>query len=263
MSRKFLSNYNGRVLHVEENDIRRHGPGNLLGVCWRQWRAERALARRGVHFRTTDVGALAAAYAAMNDGEFGAINGRQDWANWRTIPRSLSGHVPDRPLRVLDLGCGSGGSTRVLAFYCPAGSRITGYELAAPLVEIARRRAYRHRSGRPADVAFCCQGVTDPLPDPDGSVDVVSASGVVGHHLDATTVRPLIGELTRVLRPGGVALLDVGPTLGDAELSAIMTAGGLARLGYRRSCFLDRTGQVIYRADRSGNPAGQRPQSGD
>jgi len=117
------------MLHIDERDVRRHGPGRLLAVCWRQWRAERALARRGVHFRTTDLAALAAAYAAMSDGEFDAVNGRQDWANWRTIPRSLSGHVPDRPLRVLDLGCGTGGSTRVLAFYCPAGSAITGYKV--------------------------------------------------------------------------------------------------------------------------------------
>jgi SAM-dependent methyltransferase len=225
----------------------------LLAVCWRQWRTERTLARRGVHFRTTDIGALGAAYAAMSDREFDAINGRQDWANWRTIPRSLSGHVPDRPLTVLDLGCGTGGSTRVLAFYCPAGSRIIGYELAAPLVEIARRRSYVHRSGQAADVAFCCQGATETLRQPDGSsiaersVDVVNASGVVGHHLDSVTIRPLISELQRVLCDGGVALLDVGPTLSDTALSAVMTATGFARLGYRRSCFLDRTGQVIYR----------------
>jgi SAM-dependent methyltransferase len=235
------------VLHIDEDDIRRHGPGNLLGVCWRQWRIERTLARRGVRFRTTDVAALAAAYAAMSDGEFDAINGRQDWANWRTIPRSLSGHVPDRPLRVLDLGCGTGGSTRVLAFYSPAGSTIAGYELAAPLVEIARRRTYRHRDGRAVDVTFVCQGVTEPLRQRDGSVDVVNASGVVGHHLDAASVRPLIVELGRVLRPGAVTLLDVGPTLSDAELSPPMTAAGFERLGYRRSCFLDRTGQVIFR----------------
>jgi SAM-dependent methyltransferase len=257
------------VLRIDEHDIRRHGPGNLFGVCWRQWRAERGLARRGVHFRITDVAALAAAYTAMSDGEFDAINGRQDWANWRTIPRSLSGHVPDRPLRVLDLGCGSGGSTRVLAFYCPAGSRITGYELAAALVEVARHRAYRHRSGQPADVTFCCQGVTEPLRQPDGtlvsngSVDVVNASGVVGHHLGAATVGPLVGELRRVLQPSGVALLDVGPTLGDAELSGVMTGAGFARLGYRRSCRLDRTGQVIYRADPSGNLPNESRQSGD
>jgi SAM-dependent methyltransferase len=242
------------VLHIDERDVRRHGPGRLLGVCWRQWRAERALARRGVRFRTTDLAALAAAYAAMSDREFDVVNGRQDWANWRTIPRALSGHVPDRPLHVLDLGCGTGGSTRVLAFCCPAGSAITGYELAAPLVEIARRRSYAHRYGRPADVTFCCQGVTEPLrrpdgsPVPDASADVVNASGVVGHHLDAQTVRPLAAELRRVLRPAAVALLDVGPTLGDAALSAVMTAEGFARLGYRRSCALDRTGQVIYRA---------------
>jgi SAM-dependent methyltransferase len=242
------------LLHIDERDIRSHGPGRLLAVCWRQWRAERALARRGVHFRTTDLTALGAAYAAMSDREFDAINGRQDWANWHTIPRSLSGHVPDRPLRVLDLGCGTGGSTRVLAFYCAAGSHITGYELAPPLVEMARRRRYVRRDDQPADVDFCCQGITEPLRQTDGGVvpsgtaDVVNASGVVGHHLDAVSVRPLVAELWRVLRSGGVALLDVGPTLGDAALTDLMTAQGFTRRGYRRSCWLDRTGQVIYAA---------------
>jgi SAM-dependent methyltransferase len=242
------------ILTIDERQIRRHGPGHLLGVCWRQWRAERALVRRGIRFRTTDQEALAAAYAAMTDGEFEAINGPQTWANWRTIPRSLSGHVPDRPLRVLDLGCGSGASTQVLAFYCPPGSRITGYELARPLVELARRRTYRRRDGQPADVSFCCQGVTEMLREPDGSpvadrsVDVASASGVVGHHLNEQTVGPLVRELKRVLAPGGVALLDVGPTLRTAALTRQMSAAGFRSLGRRRSCLLDPTGQVVFQA---------------
>ena len=241
------------MLHIDERDVTRFGPGNLLAVCWRQWLAERSLARTGLRFRTTDADGILAAYAGMSEAEFDAVNGRQAWANWRTIPRSLSGHVPDRPLRVLDLGCGTGSSTSVLAFYCPAGSRITGYELAAPFVEVARRRTYLHRSGAPASVTFCCQGVaetlrgTDGTSLPDRSVDVASASGVVGHHLDALTVRPLAQELKRVLTPGGVALLDIGPTLGDAALSAVMADAGFERLGHRRSCFLDRTGQVIFR----------------
>src|SRR5206468_9537662 len=134
-------------LFISEREIRKHGPGHALAVCWRQWRAERRLARRGIHFRDTNPGKVAAAYRAMSPAEFDAINGRQDWANWRTIPRALSGHVPNRPLRVLDLGCGTGSSTRVLAFYCPAGSHITGYEFAAPLVEVARRREYRDAGG--------------------------------------------------------------------------------------------------------------------
>jgi SAM-dependent methyltransferase len=243
------------MLTIAERDIRRHGPGNLLAVCWRQWRAERCLARRGIHFRTTDPRQVEAAYAAMSDQEFDAINGRQDWANWRTIPRALSGHAPDRPLRLLDLGCGTGSSTRVLAFYCPPGSAITGYELAAPLVEIARRRSYRHRSGQPPPVDFVCQGVTEPLHEADGkpvldqSVDLVNASGVVGHHLNTETVGLLARELKRVLRPGGVAMLDVGPTLRDRELSRVLAGVGFRRLGRWRSWALDPTGQVVYRAE--------------
>src|SRR5690348_3337587 len=206
-------------LTFSPREIRRHGPGHVLVVCWRQWCTERALAGRGVHFRATDPATVAAAYAAMTDREFEAINGRQDWANWRTIPRALSGHLPDRPLQVADLGCGTGSSTRVLAFYCPEGSRILGYELVPALLALARSRTYYQRGGRPALVEFVCQGVTEPLRQPDGtlvpeqSLDLVNASGVVGHHLDTKTVAPLVAELRRMLAPGGLAMLDAGPTL--------------------------------------------------
>src|SRR6516225_4095496 len=158
------------MLVISEQEIRSNGPGRLLVVCWRQWRTERALARRGVRFHATVFDQVLAAYAAMSQAEFDAVNGPQDWANWRTIPRALTSHVPDRPLRVLDLGCGTGGSTRVLAFYCAAGSHITGYELAPPLVEMARRRRYVRRDDQPADVDFCCQGITEPLRQTDGGV---------------------------------------------------------------------------------------------
>jgi SAM-dependent methyltransferase len=239
------------VLLISERDIRRHGPGNLLRVCWRQWRAERALRRRGVHFRATDPDVVAGAYAAMTEAEFEAINGRQDWANWRTIPRALSGHVPDRPVQVLDLGCGTGSSTQVLAFYCPAGSRVIGYEIAAPLLIYARRRSYRQRAGGLADVDFVCQGLTEPLRLPGGgliperSIDVVNASGVVGHHLGADTVGSLVCELGRVLRTAGIASLDVGPSLSEERLTRIMEQAGFRRLGRYRSWFGDPTGQVV------------------
>jgi SAM-dependent methyltransferase len=157
-------------------------------------------------------------------------------------------------LRVADLGCGPGSSTRVLAFYCPEGSHIIGYELVPGLVEVARRRLYPHRSGRPARVEFACQGVTEPLRGGDGelvpacSLDLVNASGVVGHHLNADTVRPLIAELQRVLVPGGIAMLDVGPTLRAPLLSRLMAAAGFTRLGHWRSWWLDPTGEVVFRA---------------
>ena len=235
------------MLVIPEDEIRAHGPGRLLVVCWRQWRVERALARRGVHFRATAHDEVAAAYAAMSQGDFDAINGRQAWANWRTIPRALSGNVPDQPLRVLDLGCGTGSSTRVLAFYCPAGSHITGYEIAEPMLSFARRRDYRHRGGSPARVDFLCQAVTERFPEPDRSVDLVNASGIVGHHLRPETIAPLIAELVRVLRDPGVAMLDVGPTMPAPILKRMMTQARFNFVGRYKSWFGDRTGEMVFR----------------
>ncbi|MFO0797019.1 MAG: class I SAM-dependent methyltransferase [Gemmataceae bacterium] len=225
-------------------------PGNILLICWRQWLAERALARRGVRYRSTDRAVVAAAYAAMTEDEFEASNARQTWANWRTIPRALKGRVPARPWRALDLGCGTGTSTRVLAACAPAGSEVTGYELAPQLAEVAARRAYAPG----VTVRFVCQGITEPLRDPAGevvraaSVDVVNSSGVVGHHLDPETVRPLVAEVRRVLAPGGVAVLDDGPTLPTAALTERMRAAGFEPLGRYKCWPLATSAQVAFRA---------------
>lgn len=225
---------------------------SLIAVCWEQWRAERALARRGVRFRSTDLAQVESAYAAMSDAEFEAINGRQAWANGRTIPRALAGRLPARPLVALDLGCGTGPSTRVLAAVCPPGSKLLGFELAEPLARVAARRAYAGPDGRPADVRFVCQGVTGMLNDPDGcpladgSVDLVNASGVIGHHLTPATIPPLVAELARVLAPTGLALLDVGPTLGEEALTRAMAQPGFRAQGRFRSWWLDPTGQVLF-----------------
>ncbi len=240
------------ILQITSREIRQAGRGNVLAVCWRQWRAERGLERRGLHFRSTDSKTVAAAYSAMTESEFDAVNGRQDWANWRTIPRAMNAHVPDRPLRVLDLGCGTGGSTRVLAWYAPTGSIITGYELAEHLLLYARRRDYRNRQGGAVQVDFVCQAVNETLRLPDGcpilqrTIDVVNASGVVGHHLNPETIAPLITELRRVLVPGGIAMLDFGPSLGGPRLRGLMTEAGLTYLGHYRSGWWDPTGEMVF-----------------
>jgi SAM-dependent methyltransferase len=235
------------MLVISEKEIRSHGPGRLVSVLLRQWRTERALARRGVRFRATNPAEVEASYAAMSQDEFDAINGPQAWANWRTIPRALTGHIPERSLRVLDLGCGTGSSTRVLAFYCPAGSHITGYEFAEPMLAFARRRDYRHLSGAAVNVDFICQSLTEKLPEADASVDLVNASGVIGHHLRPATIGPLIAELVRVLKMEGVAMLDVGPTMPREALERIMKDAGFACLGHYRSWFGDRTGEMVFR----------------
>ena len=240
-------------LVLPEAEICRHGPGNIVAVCLRQWQAERRLKRRGVLFRSTDPSTVAAAYQAMTVQEFDAVNGRQDWANWRTIPRCLNRQVADRPLCILDLGCGTGSSTRVLAFCAPPGSSILSYEAVEALCTMARRRVYWNRSGLDVTVAFRCQGVTEAFRAMDGSalsdrtVDVVNASGVVGHHLDEQSVKPLLAEVKRVVAADGIAMLDVGPALKEPNLTALMIAAGFGKVGHHRSCWLDPTGQVVYR----------------
>jgi SAM-dependent methyltransferase len=190
----------------------------------------------------------------MSRQEFQAINGRQSWANWRTIPRCLSGNVPDRPLRIVDLGCGTGSSTEVLAWYAPPGSHLSGHERSDALVNLARLGQYEHRtSGHPGRVDFVCQDLTEPLREKDGgkvagqSVDVVNSSGVLGHHFNIKTIDPVVRELCRVLRPGGIAMLDIGPTLPERDLTTSLTTMDFRKLGHWRSWRFDPTGQVVYR----------------
>jgi SAM-dependent methyltransferase len=241
------------VLQISESEIRRNGPGKLMVVLWKQWRSERDLSRRGIRFRSDEQVAVVGGYGAMSPAEFSATNGRQEWATWRTVPRALRGRVPNQPLRVLDLGCGNGSSTQPLAFYCPAGSHITAYELIEHLAEAARRRDYRHRDGQPARVEVLCQSITETLrqhdgtPIPDASVDLATSTGVIGHHLNSFTVRPLIDELKRVLKPGGIAALDPGPTLRAKLLTKMMTASGFRQLTRVRSWVLDPNGQIVFR----------------
>ena len=227
------------------------GPGNLPAVVWRQWRTERALAKRGVRFRSSDPAEVEAAYAAMTADEFDAINGRQAWANWRTIPASLDGLLPDAPLRCVDLGCGTGGSTAALAWCLPGGSEIVGVEFAAPLARVARSRDYPHRAGRRCSVRFAIGSACGPFTTSSGavladaSVDLVNASGVVGHHLRGDDLAACLDETARVLCPGGVAALDPGPSASAATITAGLEAMGFRFARRTRSNPLDRCGQVV------------------
>jgi len=231
---------------------RQAGIGDAVTACLRQWRAERALESRGVNFRSTDPEVVANAYSAMDQEEFEAINCRQEWANWRTIPAALDDRLPKRRILAADLGCGTGTSTRVLAQVCPEGSTILGYEYAAPLVAHARRRHYLHASGRPARVTFVCQGVAESLRWPgggnveDGAFELVNASGIIGHHFRLGTIRPVLHELKRAVAPGGFALLDDGPTLPASVLERLMRAVGFLPLGRYRSWLLASVGQTLF-----------------
>lgn len=191
------------------------------------------------------------AYCAMTEDEFEGINALQAWANWRVIPRNLRGRLPWRPCRAVDLCCGVGQSTEVLAHFLPPGSEILGLEFNPAFVERAARRAYRAADGTPARVRFRAQSVLEPFRDErgrrleDGSMDLVNSCGALGIHFDAGALDALAGEIARVLRPGGLATVDSGRQgVRKGEMTRIFERHGFEARGSAKSCFLDRFTQL-------------------
>jgi SAM-dependent methyltransferase len=228
---------------------------SLLAIFLRQAYYEEVVRRwKRIPFRAHRNDDVRRAYCAMNTVEFEGINARQTWANWRTIPRNLSGRAALRPLEVIDLCCGTGRSTEVLAYYLPPGSTVLGLEFNPRFVAAARSRQYRHRRGAPMAVRFNAQSVLDPFDEPDGqrvadqSIDLVNSSGAVGCHFDPETTGVLAQEVGRVLRPGGLAMIDSGRGgTAEPELRLIFEHLGFEVLHQARSCFLDRYPQVCFR----------------
>jgi ubiquinone/menaquinone biosynthesis C-methylase UbiE len=98
---------------------------------------------------------------------------------------------------VLEIGCGSGVHARLLA---QAGAKLTAIDLTPTAVEMTRRRLELH--GLDANVL---EADAEQLPLQDESIDFVWSWGVI-HHSEHTD--RVIGEIARVLRPGGrVALM--------------------------------------------------------
>lgn len=206
-----------------------------------------------LRFRTERNPDAGRAYDGMSVPEFEAVNARQRWANWRTIPRNLDGRLPDAPVRALDLCCGTGRSTQVLAWCLPAGSEILGLELCPRLGRAAAERDYRRRDGAPARVRVRVQSVletfrgADGAALPDASAGLVNSSGALGLHFDDRALGRVADEIRRVLKPGGLATIDTGGRGAAFErLAVVFGARGFELLGSARSCALDRYPQACF-----------------
>jgi ubiquinone/menaquinone biosynthesis C-methylase UbiE len=104
-------------------------------------------------------------------------------------------HVPERPERVLEIGCGDGEGVLFLAREYPA-ARVRGVDVSAETIREAVSRIGLDPEGR---VAFK-QGKARALPFPDGFFDLVTQA--------AGALHP--GEIARVLRPNGYLVLVGG-----------------------------------------------------
>jgi SAM-dependent methyltransferase len=112
--------------------------------------------------------------------------------------------------RALDLGCGDGAFTELLA---GAGAEVVGVDVA--------RTAVARASARHPSLDFRPVAIDGPLPFQDGAFDLVWSSEVIEHVAD--TARWL-SEVRRVLAGGGRVLLTT-PSHGRVRLAV----GGIER----------------------------------
>lgn len=108
--------------------------------------------------------------------------------------------LPIRWGRVLDFGCGVGRLSQALASHA---DEVIGVDIAPPMLDAARRL---DRSG--GKCRFLLNDTADLSQFPDGHFDLVYSALVLQHLPPAAIDRYLI-EFLRVLRPGGVAVVQV------------------------------------------------------
>jgi len=101
-------------------------------------------------------------------------------------------HLPARGDRALDLGCGTGVQTAMLA---DRYDEVLAVDLSAPMIEFARQ--HRPRSG----VRYELRDLRDVAPDTDGRFDLVFSAYTL-HHVDLDSA---LHRIRSLVRPGGQA----------------------------------------------------------
>ena len=144
------------------------------------------------------------------------------------IPRCLD-EVSFRGRKVLEVGLGLGADSEQII---RRGAQWTGIDLTAESVDRVRTRL--ELRGLPYDGVI--QGSVLELPFPDNSFDVIFSHGVLHHVPDIARAQ---GELARVLRPGGEAVVML---YAKYSLNYLVSIGVVRRLGLLAMYALDRAG---------------------
>ncbi|HVF27110.1 MAG TPA: class I SAM-dependent methyltransferase [Pyrinomonadaceae bacterium] len=105
---------------------------------------------------------------------------------------------PSRDRFILDAGCGTGGSLVWLTRYAGNG-KVVGIDLVPEALRFCRARAHEHLT----------QASATHLPFADSLFDLVTSFDVLVQLPGERSDERAIGEMLRVLRPGGIAFVRV------------------------------------------------------
>jgi SAM-dependent methyltransferase len=159
-------------------------------------------ARSGAHFATDDDAA---------DEEYVTREVERVALHQRSLAPLLEEAVGTAD-RILDFGCGTGGTTVALALSRLGASRVVGVDANARAVEAARVRAAGYDL-TPPRVELQHVAAGQPLPFADDSFDLVVTVSVLEFITDAGQRNRAVSELRRVVRPGGFLYIST-PRLG-------------------------------------------------
>lgn len=123
----------------------------------------------------------------------------------------------DARRRVLDAGCGAG---RNLPYFLAHGFEI--YAIDADPRAVAAAQALARGAGEAA-AGRIVTGELDTLPWPDGSMDAVVCSAVLHFARDRSHFADMVGEMWRVLAPGGLFFARLASSIGIEPLLAAPT----------------------------------------
>lgn len=104
----------------------------------------------------------------------------------------------NRDSAALDIGCGAGQLAPIL---CGMGYKITAFDVSQEMVDLTAARC--KTAGFKADVLVAD---VEKMKFSDNSFDVAVAMGVIEY---MTTNAPMLKEIKRVLKPGGVAIVTM------------------------------------------------------
>lgn len=178
---------------------------------------------------------IAPAYDFMNTAMTFGLHRRWRDKALRMVCEALGGHGSPR---VLDLACGTGDVTLRLAEMLP-GARVTGADLSAGMLEVARRKLQRADRGVGARVSFS-QADALRMPFADGEFDAVTIAYGVRNFGD---LRAGYAEMRRVLRPGGLLCV----------IELCEPRNPLMRLGYKfySRCLIPFAGRLVSKDPRA------------